>query len=140
MIEDWRSKWGAASDPWLSVGLSDGDAGGALSSIGINWELWTELNGIEVTDGAVFWMSPDSAPGGSLVTAQLTVASGSSGTMVAGMQGRSTTGPDWQVDGVTWSFGSAAAPPNCCAQWRPRISIRESRHQQARFSSQQLGH
>ena len=28
MIEDWRSKWGAASDPWLSVGLSDGDAGG----------------------------------------------------------------------------------------------------------------
>merc|ERR1711959_560376 len=49
----------AQYDSWLSAGLTDGDAGGALSSIGIDWDAWTADSGIEVTDGAVFWMSPD---------------------------------------------------------------------------------
>jgi len=103
----------AQYDSWLSVGLSDGDAGGALSSIGINWELWTELNGVTVDDGAVFWMSPDNAPGGSVVVAQLTVPAGSSGSMTAGLQGRSTTGTDWQANGITWPYGSGGgtSPP-----------------------------
>merc|ERR1719174_3650860 len=96
----------AQYDSWLSAGLTDGDAAGALSSIGIDWDGWTADSGIEVTDGAVFWMSPDDAPSGSVVTAQITVASGSSGAVVAGMQGRSTTGTDWQVDGITWPYGS----------------------------------
>merc|ERR1712118_362097 len=51
-----------------------------------------------LTDGAVFWMSPDDAPGGDVVVAQLTVTAGSSGTMTGGMQGRSTSGDDWQAD------------------------------------------
>ena len=52
----------AAFDSWLTVGVTDGDAAGALSSIGIDWSSWTETSGISTNDGAVFWMSPDRAP------------------------------------------------------------------------------
>merc|ERR1711924_69634 len=62
----------AQYDSWLTAGLTDGDAAGALS--------------------------PDDAPGGDVVVAQLTVTAGSSGTMTGGMQGRSTSGDDWQAD------------------------------------------
>merc|ERR1712205_81034 len=70
----------AQYDSWLSAGLTDGDAAGALSSIGIDWDGWTADSGIEVTDGAVFWMSPDDAPGGDVVVAQLPVTDGTSGS------------------------------------------------------------
>merc|ERR1711959_539472 len=94
----------AQYDSWLSAGITDGDAGGALSSIGIDWDSWTADSGIEVTDGAVFWMSPDDAPGGNVVTAQITVTDGTSGTVVAGMQGRSSSGTDWNADTMSWSY------------------------------------
>ena len=74
----------AAYDSWLTVGITDGDASGALGTIGIPFDQWTDTIPITVTDGAVFWMVPGSAPqapGGSadLTVAQLTVAAGSSG-------------------------------------------------------------
>ena len=94
----------AQYDSWLSAGLTDGDAAGALSSIGIDWDGWTADAGIEVTDGAVFWMSPDDAPGGDVVVAQLTVTAGTSGTMTGGMQGRSSTGEDWNADTMSWAY------------------------------------
>ena len=94
----------AQYDSWLSAGLTDGDAAGALSSIGIDWGGWTADAGIEVTDGAVFWMSPDDAPGGDVVVAQLTVTAGTSGTMTGGMQGRSSTGEDWNADTMSWAY------------------------------------
>ena len=95
----------AQYDSWLSAGITDGDAAGALGSIGIDWDSWTESSGISVTDGAVFWMSPADAPGGNVVVAQLTVGSSDSGTMTGGLQGRSSGGADdWSVGQVTWSF------------------------------------
>ena len=45
-----------AYDSWLTVGITDGDAGGALSSIGIDWDTWTGSAGLSVDNGAVFWM------------------------------------------------------------------------------------
>ena len=95
----------AQYDSWLTAGITDGDAAGALSSIGVDWDSWTESSGIEVTDGAVFWMSPGDATGGNVVVAQLTVGSSDSGSMTAGIQGRSSGGADdWQVAQVTWNF------------------------------------
>ena len=99
----------AQYDSWMSVGLDDGDPGGALSSIGIDFDSWTETTGLEVTDGAVFWMSPGDAPGGdgfASVVGQITVAAGASGTVTMGMQGRSAGDePDWEEDSLDFNFG-----------------------------------
>ena len=47
----------AEFDSFVTIGL-DGPAvtPGALSTVGINFESWTERTGIEVHDGAVFFM------------------------------------------------------------------------------------
>ena len=51
-------------DSWLTVGIDDGDASGALSSIGLDFSAWTDSEALVSDDGAVFWMAPDDGPGG----------------------------------------------------------------------------
>jgi hypothetical protein len=88
----------AAADSWLSVGITDGDSTGALSAIGIDFLSWTATSGITVDEGAIFWLSPADAPGGSVTMAQLTIPAGDSFDLVLNAQGRPKT-----VTGVTGS-------------------------------------
>ena len=95
----------AQYDSWLTVGITDGDPGGALSSIGFDWTTWTEAAAFSCNDCAVFWMSPDLAPVGPTVVGQITVASGSSGSVNLGLQGRSAGGgTDWQAHNVAFAY------------------------------------
>ena len=96
----------SAQDSWLTAGVIDGDAAGALSSIGIEWTDWTATARLEVPDGAVFWMSPDGAPGGVVVVAQITVPAGATvADFTAGAQGRSAGGADdWTQDNIHWTI------------------------------------
>ena len=64
----------AGADSWLTVGITEGDSAGALSSVGIDWGTWTSDTGLTVDNGAVFWMSPSDGPSDTAVVAQLTVA------------------------------------------------------------------
>ena len=90
-------------DSWLSVGVTDGTVG-ELTTLGVDFAAWTESAGLSVDNGAVFWMHPSAAPGGDVVVAQLTVRSGSSGAVTMGMQGHSTSGPDWDVHHAVFAY------------------------------------
>ena len=90
----------AAYDSWLTVGLTSGDAAGALGSIGIDWDSWTASSGLSVDNGAVFWMSPAAGPSSSAALAQITATTGSM-VAVINAQGRSASGEDWQARGLT---------------------------------------
>eukprot|EP01043_Picozoa_sp_COSAG02_P005432 COSAG02_NODE_147_length_33939_cov_6.689539_7_plen_1476_part_00 len=94
----------AEFDSWLSVGITDGDVARELSTIGIDFATWTDSVGLSVDNGAVFWLDPNDAPGGHVVVVQLTVASGSSGTVTMGMQGHSTEGDDWDARRVVFTY------------------------------------
>ena len=98
----------AAFDSWLTVGLTEGDTAGALSSIGIDWAAWTWTDALTTTDGAVFWLDPGGGPAGSAVVAQLTVSASFSGVVTMGMQGRSSVAgsEDWQ-EAASFEVGSA---------------------------------
>ena len=102
----WPLAAGTEFDSWLTVGITDGDAGGALSSIGIDFAAWTADTGLDTSDGAVFWMAPDNGPaaGTDAVLAQITVAEGSAGMATMGMQGRSSSGDDWRSDNIAFSY------------------------------------
>ena len=101
-----------AFDSWLTVGKTEGDPAGAISSIGIDWDSWTDSGGLSVDNGAVFWMVPDDGPSGSAVIAQVTVAGDFSATISA--QGRSTSGEDWQASGITFSSGGGGGGSAGC--------------------------
>ena len=50
-------------DAWLTVGINDGDANGALGSIGIDFDTWTaDGDYVEASNGAVFLVNPDAGP------------------------------------------------------------------------------
>ena len=95
----------AADDSWLTVGITEGDSRGALGSIGIDFANWSLDNGITADDGAVFWMDPTAAPGGTVTVAQVTTPSGSRWQATMGMQGKSCDrcGDDWSVHNVMFS-------------------------------------
>ena len=107
----------AAYDSYLSVGITEGNSAGSLSSIGIDFDSWTESSALLVDDGAVFWMDPAMGPGGNVTVAQLTVPMGSSAVVSMGAQGRSSMSTDsavgqlddWREDGFQFIIGDAAA-------------------------------
>ncbi len=111
----------AAFDSWLTVGLVDGDSSAELGAVGIDFGSWTETSGLEVIDGAIFAMMPDSfvaGMGSQITVAQLTIPATVSATVRMGMQGRtvpstSTEGgqgiqQDWRVDGVSFEISEAS--------------------------------
>ena len=52
----WAYQADAQYDSWLTVGVDDGSAKSALTSIGIDWDSWTADDGLDIDDGAIFWM------------------------------------------------------------------------------------
>ena len=88
-------------DSWLTVGITNGDAGGELSSIGLDFDNWTTSSGLATDNSAVFWMSPDDGPTGTAVIAQVTISGAF--TAVVNAQGRSVSGNDDMMLGITFS-------------------------------------
>jgi hypothetical protein len=91
-------------DSWLTVGVTDGSAGAALSaSPGLGLDTWTASAAFSTDNGAVFFMDPNTGPSGSVVMAQITNAEGS-GSANAVLQGRQADGSaDWS-EVYTWSW------------------------------------
>jgi len=91
------------------------DGGSGMSSIGVDFDSWTEDSGITITNGAIFWLDPSSAEpqrersdSGPIhtVLAHITVPTGEDVTATFGeVQGRSIGGTivgddhvsDWKV-------------------------------------------
>ena len=72
--------------------------------IGVDFASWTESSGIEISNGAIFYMDPSGGPEGTVVLAQITTPIGASSQMSIAAQGRSTSGADWSEYGLTWHF------------------------------------
>jgi hypothetical protein len=92
----------AEFDSWLTIGPTDGTAGAALSTYlsGLGLGSWTADTPFSTSNGAIFWMNPDSGPSGVVVLAQVTGAGGSASAL---LQGRSVSGDDW-TEAVQWSW------------------------------------
>eukprot|EP01043_Picozoa_sp_COSAG02_P006470 COSAG02_NODE_184_length_30545_cov_128.634402_15_plen_909_part_00 len=85
-------------DSWLTIGATDGSET-QLSSVGLDFALWTAESALSCSNCAVFLMDPDSGPTtSSIVVAQVTMRLGESGVVTMGLQGRSVDtalGSDW---------------------------------------------
>ena len=80
----------SAYDSWLTIGLTDGDPLNKLATIGIDFNSWTENQGIHTTNGAVFVMDPEDVviTGSEYIIAQLTLPTGTSTNVVVNVQGK----------------------------------------------------
>jgi hypothetical protein len=100
-------------DSFLTIGM-DGPSviPGAMSTIGLDFDNWTERTGIHCSDGAVFFMDPShGATAEPVVFAQLTVRTGTHFTGQINAQGRSAVAgeEDWDAVGLQFSDASSDA-------------------------------
>jgi hypothetical protein len=110
-------------DSWLTVGISDGNLNNKLSSIGIDFNEWSEINDLDTTNGAVFVMDPEEkvVSGSEYLLAQLTVRKNSNPSMVINVQGKkhSQRNGAWTESNVMFnlvspeSVNSVTIPTNC---------------------------
>ena len=103
----------AEFDSWLTIGVSDGSAPGAISaSPGFDLNSWSATAPLSTSDGAIFWMDPHAAPvEDDVVLAQLTMATGTIWTARCNVQGHSTLRDDFQQLNIVFTNGAAAPPP-----------------------------
>jgi len=103
----------AEFDSWLTIGMTDSGGESSQSAISVSpgaggadaVAAWSETQGIETANGAVFWMNPNDGPAGAdpIVLAQITSAEGS-GTASAMLQGQNTDGStDWTQE-ISWAW------------------------------------
>ena len=83
---------------------------GALSTIGIDFDQWTEQAGINSENGAVFFMAPEhGATTQPVVFAQLTVRAGTHFQGRISAQGKSVGGgEDWVATGLEFSVNRSS--------------------------------
>ena len=110
----WAYDTTAQYDSWLTVGITDGDGGGTLSSVGIDWGDWTDTARLDVLNGAVFCMDPRSgATVEPVVIGQLTTSDAGSWVALINARGKradysSGAGDDWEAVGLEFTPSMAA--------------------------------
>ena len=120
-------------DSWLTIGLTDGDPQGTISSIGIDFSEWDETTSLDINNGAVFLMDPStidlSSQGQEIVIAQITIPSDSSPTVSVNAQGKTIEYDIYVVDTESWSETNILFPiippvynvpdtvPEDCVSW-----------------------
>ena len=80
----------AAYDSWLTIGITEGDIHNELSSVGIDFQSWTETTGIYTTNGAVFTMNADgvTVTKPEYVVAQITISDDQKEDIILNAQGK----------------------------------------------------
>jgi len=99
----WTVFQNSHGDGWLTVGPTSGNPSPGMTSVGIDFDSWNGTNGLDVTDGEVFWMDPALGPTGpDVVLAQVTVSGYFTASLNA--RGRSTDGNSgWHCENITFS-------------------------------------
>lgn len=120
----------SAFDSWLTIGIVDGDRNNELSSVGIDFNSWTENTGITTTNGAVYVSNPENilSQNDEYIVAQITIPNDSTYNVRLNVQGK-TTCDDCDRDGRTWKregimfhitppvVNNPIQIPNNCKKW-----------------------
>ena len=94
----------AQYDSWLTIGITDGNAGNEVSTVGIDFSKWTENSGIHTTNGAVFTIDPEIniVEGDEYVVAQITIPNDRSTELILNAQGKTNCNNNCNKDNHSW--------------------------------------
>jgi hypothetical protein len=91
------------ADSFITIGENDNDQ---AASVGIDWNTWSVRSSLSVTDGAVFYMSPENAPSGRVRLGRITTRD--KRPVVVSLQGRNGIKPD-NASGRTPSWSDSVS-------------------------------
>lgn len=82
----------SAFDSWITIGITDGNIHNDINSIGIDYESWDELHDMDIDNGAVFLMDPDTLMvSNEIIIGQFTIRNGSDKRGKINIQGKFLT-------------------------------------------------
>ncbi len=111
--------WDLIYDSWITIGITNGDKNNELSTIGIDFNQWSNTQSISTTNGAVFSMDPENVLSKNEYTiAQLTVPNNRISTFSANVQGRKIDGGSWKEYNINFvldpsKLSKNIIPPHC---------------------------
>ena len=127
----WAISPSAQYDSWLAVAETTG-ATESVSSIGIDFDSWTDELGLVIDNGAVFWMDPNAAPSvdpanpdaWQCVLAQVTVEDGVAWSATINVRGKlagyeDNGGDDWEATRLVPSPGNISMTCQSQTGWSP---------------------
>ena len=94
----------AQYDSWLTIGITDGNTGNEVSTVGIDFSTWTENSGIHTTNGAVFTMDPEInvVDGDEYLVAQITIPNTRTTSLTLNAQGKTNCVNNCNKDNLSW--------------------------------------
>ena len=82
----------SAFDSWITIGITDGNINNEINSIGIDYDSWDELHNMDIDNGAIFLMEPDTLMvNKEIIVGQFTIRSGSTKRGKINIQGKFLT-------------------------------------------------
>ena len=115
----------SAFDSWITIGITDGNIHNDINSIGIDYGGWDELHDIDIDNGAVFLMDPDTIMvNNEIIIGQFTIRTGSIKTGKINIQGKFLTNygnvvdNSWKQENIEFVLNqpnilSNGIPTNC---------------------------
>ena len=109
-------------DSWLTIGIINGDTNNLISTIGIDFTKWTDINGISVDNGAVFLIDPaNNVMTNECIIGQLTIKNSVDTEMLINVQGKyfSDKPQYWEENKIIFRLNHLGAiimntvPANC---------------------------
>ena len=120
----------AQYDSWLTIGVTDGNINNEIMSVGIDFDSWTETNGITITNGAVFTFDPDEniVSGDEYIIGQITIPNYRSVDMKVNIQGKTNCvicnqdNREWNENNVVFNIhppinNNINEIPQSCSNW-----------------------
>lgn len=113
-------------DSWLTIGITDGNQANKISSIGIDFDTWTNTHGLSIDNGAVFILDPQEkiVDSDEYIIAQLTLPNTIETDVIINVQGKSTNNPPhnkWTEENIIFHLSKPTVDhsdiPLNCLNW-----------------------
>ena len=114
-------------DSWLTIGITDGDTDNKISTVGIDFDSWTDNYGLTIDNGAIFVMDPeiDIIEGNEYVIGQISVRTGTEFTAILSVQGKTNDNSideSWSEQNIRFDLSSPQniiydTIPDDCISW-----------------------
>jgi hypothetical protein len=95
-------------DSWLTIGVTDGDMDHIISSIGIDFDDWNEMNSLTIDNGAIFLLAPQNEnifnKDNNIVIAHLTIKNELRVTAIFNVQGKNNGGGSWSQNNIVFDL------------------------------------
>ena len=92
-------------DSWITIDITDGDPSNQLSTIGIDFNEWSDTNGITTSNGAIFQIDPnDNNYKNEYILGQMTIPNYVNDVLTFNVQGREVNDDSWKEYDVTFNL------------------------------------